>query len=83
MGLFSWTVGLPLQPVHAVLALGRVIQREVDQERYSTRSVRRRLEQVESERESDPEHFSREREAQAIREITPVRTPATRPGGER
>jgi hypothetical protein len=84
MGLVSWTLGLPLQPVRAVVALGRVVQREVEREQYSAPSIRRGLEEIEQERARDPEHYSEEREERELRRITEARIPPAQPhGGER
>ena len=46
MGLFSWTVGLPLAPLRALIGIGRVIQRQVDAEMHDPAAIRRRLEAV-------------------------------------
>ncbi|MEU6645330.1 gas vesicle protein GvpG [Saccharomonospora sp. NPDC046836] len=50
MGLFSIVTGLPLAPVRGVLALGRVIQRQVETELHDPSSVRRDLEAAEKAR---------------------------------
>lgn len=64
MGLLSWTVGLPLAPVRGVVALGKVIQQQVDAELTQPANVRRRLEALDEEREhgeiSDEEAAERE-----------------------
>jgi len=64
MGLFSWTVGLPLAPVRGLVAVGKVVQRQVDAELTEPASIRRRLEELERERErgetSDEEAARRE-----------------------
>lgn len=52
MGLLSWTVGLPLAPVRGVVAIGKVVQRQVDAELTDPASIRRRLEALEEERAS-------------------------------
>ncbi len=44
MGLFSWTVGLPLAPVRGVIGIGRVIQRQAEAQLRDPAAVRRRLE---------------------------------------
>jgi hypothetical protein len=87
MGLLSWTIGLPLQPVRGVVALGGVIQQQVEQEEHSAPSVRRRLEELEQAQEQDPGSVSEEQEREALEEITSARVRATTPetpgGGER
>ncbi|MBR7830269.1 hypothetical protein KDK95_28460 [Actinospica sp. MGRD01-02] len=71
MGLLSWTVGLPLQPVRGVVALARVIQRQAEQEAYSAQSVRRQLEAL------DEQDMTEEQRREAMRAITASRiTPA-------
>ena len=50
MGLLTGLLGLPFAPVRAVVALGEVIQRRVDEELRSPVAVRRRLEEVEGAR---------------------------------
>lgn len=57
MGLVSTVVGLPLAPLRGVIALGRVIQRQVEQEQKHPAMARRELEAAE--------------EARAAGEITP------------
>lgn len=80
MGLVSWTLGLPLLPVRGVIALAEVIQRQVELEQRSAQSMRRRLEEVARQRERDPEHFTAEQEARAMREITaPARARPEKP----
>jgi len=69
MGLVSWTVGLPLLPVRGVLALGRTIEQQVEQERGSTASVRRRLEAVEQTHAGDGDPRSARREAEQVEQI--------------
>jgi hypothetical protein len=69
MGLLSWTIGLPLQPVRGVVALGRVIQRQVELEQHSAQSVRRRLEELEQE----SGQVSEEQRQRELREIVSSR----------
>lgn len=52
MGLVSTIVGLPLAPVRGVIALGRVIQRRVEQEQKHPAMARRELEAAEEAREA-------------------------------
>ncbi len=51
MGLLSLLTGLPLAPVHGVIALGRVIQERVETEMHDPASVRQDLEAAEEARE--------------------------------
>jgi cytochrome c-type biogenesis protein CcmH/NrfG len=46
MSLVSFLLGLPLAPVRGFVALGRVIEQQVDQELYSPAAVRRQLEEI-------------------------------------
>lgn len=52
MGLVGFIVGLPLAPVHGVLALGRLIQERVEYELRDPASLRRALEEAEEAREA-------------------------------
>ncbi|MBS2964935.1 gas vesicle protein GvpG [Actinocrinis puniceicyclus] len=52
MGLFSWTVGLPLAPVRAVIGLGQVIQRQAETQQRDPAAVRRRLEELDEAQRS-------------------------------
>jgi hypothetical protein len=47
MGIFAWTLGLPLLPVRGVMWLGQIIQQRVDQELRDPSVARRQLEEVE------------------------------------
>ena len=69
MGLVSWTVGLPLLPVRGVLALGRIIEQQAEQERGSTASVRRRLEAVQAEHAGATDPRSARSEAEQVEQI--------------
>jgi len=69
MGLVSWTVGLPLLPVRGVLALGRIIEQQAEQERGSTASVRRRLEAVRREHAGATDPRSAQGEAEQVERI--------------
>ena len=69
MGLVSWTVGLPLLPVRGVLALGRIIEQQAEQERGSTASVRRRLEAVQQEHAGATDPRSARSEAEQVDQI--------------
>lgn len=46
MGLLSTILTFPLAPIRAVMALGEVIQRRVDEELRDPASVRRELEEI-------------------------------------
>lgn len=46
MGLISGILTLPFAPVRGVVAVGEVIQRQVEQELYGAAGVRARLEDV-------------------------------------
>ncbi|EME22223.1 gas vesicle protein GvpG [Rhodococcus triatomae] len=48
MGLFTAILGLPLAPVRGVIALGQVIQEQVDQQVRSPAALRRDLEAVDA-----------------------------------
>jgi hypothetical protein len=59
MGLLT-ILAAPIAPVRLVVALGQLLQRQVDQQRYSSIGLRRRLEGLDAAREagelSDEEH---------------------------
>lgn len=66
MGLLSWTVGLPLAPLRGLVAVGRVIQRQVDAELHDPAAIRRRLEALdEAQRQGriSPDRAAQEQEA--------------------
>lgn len=67
MGLVGFVVGLPLAPVRGVIALGRLIQEQVEQELRSPASMRRELEQAEAARAADK--ISPEDEAEIQRRV--------------
>lgn len=48
MNVFSMILGLPLAPVRGVLAIGRVLQQEAEQQLYDPSRVRREIEEIES-----------------------------------
>lgn len=48
MDLFSMILGLPLAPLRGVLAVGRVLQQEAEQQLYDPTRVRREIEEIES-----------------------------------
>ena len=51
MGLLSFIVTLPLQPVKGVISLAELIQRQVEQELHDPARARRALEELEEARE--------------------------------
>lgn len=59
MGLLT-ILATPLAPVRLVTAIGRLLQQEVDRQRYSSAGVRQRLEALDAARASgelsDQEH---------------------------
>ena len=67
MGLFSSLFLLPLAPVRGVVALGELIQRQVDQEMNDPARTRRMLEDLEEA--SNRGEVSPEQERQAQKEI--------------
>jgi hypothetical protein len=77
MGLLSWIVGLPVAPVRGVVALGRVIHRQVEQEIHDPASVRRRLEEAEEARAEGEMSEVEEAEIQreAVRSVIEPSTP--------
>ncbi len=72
MGLLSWTVGLPLAPVRGLVAVGRVIQRQVDTELRDPAAVRRRLEAIDEARAQG--RVSRDEAAREQESITQAMT---------
>jgi hypothetical protein len=50
MGLLSGILTLPLAPVRGVIALGKIIQEQVEQELHSPAAIRARLEDIEDRR---------------------------------
>jgi hypothetical protein len=78
MGLLSWTVGLPLAPVRGVIALGEIIQRQVETETTDPAAVRRRLEALDEQRargEIDEREAARQQEAILGAMVRPVGRP--------
>jgi hypothetical protein len=68
MGIFAWTLGLPLLPLRGVIWIGEIIQQRVDQELHDPRVARRQLEEVgEAARRGE---LPPEKEAQIERQIT-------------
>jgi hypothetical protein len=64
VGLFSSLFLWPLAPVRGVVALGELIQRQVDQELNDPARTRRALEALEEARERGEISEEQEREAQ-------------------
>ncbi|MFC0449140.1 gas vesicle protein GvpG [Rhodococcus jostii] len=50
MGLLSFIVTLPLQPVKGVISLAELIQRQVEEEMHNPAAIRRGLEELEEAR---------------------------------
>ncbi|MEV7805281.1 gas vesicle protein GvpG [Microbispora sp. NPDC088329] len=67
MGLISMLFTWPLAPIHGVIRLGELIQKQVEHELRDPAAVRRRLEAIEEARRSG--QISEEEEAQAVEEI--------------
>lgn len=67
MGLLSTVLGLPFAPVRAVISLGEVIQRRVEQEMHDPASARRELEAIEEARQAG--EISAEEEAEAQQRV--------------
>ncbi|MFC9361722.1 gas vesicle protein GvpG [Rhodococcus sp. NPDC057014] len=67
MGLFSFIVTLPLQPVKGVISLAELIQRQVEQELHDPARARRALEELEEARERG--EITEEEEMQAQQAI--------------
>ena len=67
MGIFSGIFGLPLAPMRGVIALGEVIQRQVEQKLHDPATTRRQLEELAEARERG--EISAEEERQAQRDI--------------
>lgn len=51
MGLISGILTLPFAPVRGVVAVGELIERQVEEELYSPAAIRARLEQIEDQRQ--------------------------------
>jgi len=71
MGIFTGLFGLPLAPVRGVIALGQVIERQVEQKLHDPATTRRRLEELQEARERGD--ISAEQERHAQREILQAR----------
>lgn len=80
MGLLT-VLAAPLAPVRLVVALGRLLQREADQQRYSSIALRRRLEALDAARDagelSDEEHA--EAQQALVQELVARSEPVARP----
>ena len=50
MGLLSFIITLPLQPVKGVISLAELIQRQVEEEMHNPAAIRRALEELEEAR---------------------------------
>ncbi|PBC47243.1 MULTISPECIES: gas vesicle protein GvpG [Rhodococcus] len=50
MGLLSFIVTLPLQPVKGVISLAELIQRQVEEEMHNPAAIRRALEELDEAR---------------------------------
>jgi hypothetical protein len=81
MGLLT-ILGAPLAPVRLVVALGRLLQREADQARYSSIGLRRRLEALDEARDngelSDEEHAQAQQAI--VQELITRSEPVAQPG---
>ena len=64
MGIFSAIVLSPLAPARAVIWLGEVIQRQVEQELHNPANTRRQLEALQEARERGEITAEEERQAQ-------------------
>lgn len=78
MGIFSGIFGLPLSPVRGVIALGDVIQRQVEQKLHDPAVTRRQLEELQEARERG--EISAREERQRQREILQARISSRTPG---
>jgi hypothetical protein len=77
MGLFTAIFLAPLAPVRGVIALGEVIERQVQQELHNPARARRQLEELQEARERG--EISAEDEAQGQGEILASRTSPKKP----
>jgi len=77
MGLLSFIVTLPLQPVKGVISLAELIQRQVEEELHNPASARRALEELEEARERG--EISAEEEEQAQQAILDRMTGTAQP----
>ncbi len=64
MGILSAIVLSPLAPIRGVIALGRVLQRQAEEEMYSPANTRRQLEELQEARERGEISADEEKEAQ-------------------
>lgn len=85
MGVISFIVTLPLQPLNGVLSLAELIQQRVEQEMHDPARARRALEELDEAREAG--EITAEEEQQAQQEILEQltarpRPEATQPGEE-
>lgn len=67
MGLVTFVLTLPLAPVRGVVAIGQIIQEQVEQERYGPVAIRARLEEIQRQREEGL--IGEEEEARAQQEV--------------
>lgn len=67
MGLVTFVLTLPLAPVRGVVAIGQIIQEQVEQELYSPMATHARLEEIQRQREQGL--ISEEEEARAEQEV--------------
>jgi hypothetical protein len=67
VGLVGFIVGLPLAPVRGVIALGRLIQEQVEHELHDPAAMRRTLEEAEEAREAG--EISAEEETETQRRV--------------
>jgi hypothetical protein len=81
MGLLT-ILAAPLAPVRLVVALGQVLQRQADQQLYSSMGLRRRLEALDSARDagelSDQEYA--EAQEAIVQDLVVRSEPVAQPG---
>jgi hypothetical protein len=68
MGLLTEIVLLPVAPVRGLLAVGRVLERQVDQQLYNPAQVSRQLEEIDAARAEGriSEEAAAEQQQQAV-----------------
>ncbi|MDV6247884.1 gas vesicle protein GvpG [Rhodococcus opacus] len=64
MGLLSFIVTLPLQPVKGVISLAELIQRQVEEEMHNPAAIRRALEELDEARAAGKITAEEEEQAQ-------------------
>ena len=64
MGLLSFIVTLPLQPVKGVISLAELIQRQVEEEMHNPAAIRRALEELDEARTAGKITAEEEEQAQ-------------------